>query len=59
MLALGYFAVDKFVLAPRRAAAPNESASGASAKSIAVLPFENLSEDKVPASEFGARRAAK
>jgi TolB-like protein/Flp pilus assembly protein TadD len=46
VLALGYFAVDKFVLAPRRAAAPNDSPSAASAKSIAVLPFENLSEDK-------------
>lgn len=49
VLALGYFAVDKFVLAPRRAAPPNESLSGASAKSIAVLPFENLSEDKANA----------
>ena len=49
VLALGYFAVDKFVLAPRRAAAPNESPSGARAKSIAVLPFENLSEDKANA----------
>ena len=49
VLALGYFAVDKFVLAPRRAAAPNESPSSASTKSIAVLPFENLSEDKANA----------
>ncbi len=49
VLALGYFAVDKFVLAPRRAVAPNESSSGVSAKSIAVLPFENLSEDKANA----------
>src|SRR5436190_16310840 len=46
VLALGYFAFDKFVLAPRRAAAPNDSSSGANAKSIAVLPFENLSDDK-------------
>src|SRR2546421_3255827 len=46
VLALGYFAFDKFVLAPRRAAAPNDSSSGADAKSIAVLPFENLSEEK-------------
>jgi len=46
VLALGYFAVDKFVLAPRRAAAPNDSPSGASAKSIAVLPFVNMSADK-------------
>jgi len=45
VLALGYFAVDKFVLAPRRAAAPNESSSGVNAKSIAVLPFDNLSRD--------------
>ncbi len=49
VLALGYFAVDKFVLAPRRAVAPDESPSGVSAKSIAVLPFENLSEDKANA----------
>src|SRR5207253_7333705 len=46
VLALGYFAFDKFVLAPRRAAAPNDSPSVANAKSIAVLPFENLSDDK-------------
>src|SRR6266496_1702667 len=51
-LALGYFAFDKFVLAPRREAArvasavPNESKSVINAKSIAVLPFENRSEDK-------------
>jgi TolB-like protein/Tfp pilus assembly protein PilF len=49
VLALGYFAFDKFVLAPRQAAAPNESSSAASPKSIAVLPFENLSEDKANA----------
>src|SRR5438132_13285466 len=35
VLALGYFAFDKFVLAPRRAAVPIDSSSGASAKSIA------------------------
>src|SRR5437764_7090546 len=46
VLALAYFSFDKFVLAPRRAAAPNDSSSAASAKSIAVLPFENLSDDK-------------
>src|SRR6266581_2422706 len=46
VLALGYFAFDKFVLAPRRAMAPHDSLSVASAKSIAVLPFENLSDDK-------------
>src|SRR5881398_1758000 len=50
-LALGYFAFDKFVLAPRReaallaSAAPNESRSVINAKSIAVLPFENRSRD--------------
>ena len=46
VLALAYFAVDKFILAPRRATAPNESSSGVGSKSIAVLPFENLSDDK-------------
>ena len=46
VLALGYFAIDKFVLAPRRAAAPNDSPSAAGAKSIAVLPFVNMSSDK-------------
>lgn len=47
VLALGYFAVDKFVLAPRRAATltPNEHNASVSAKSIAVLPFDNLSHD--------------
>jgi TolB-like protein/Flp pilus assembly protein TadD len=62
VLALAYFGFDKFVLAPRREAAlvgataqshtastPNESKSPTSAKSIAVLPFENLSEDKANA----------
>ena len=52
VLALGYFAFDKFVLTPRREAAlvtsavPNESRPVVNAKSIAVLPFENLSEEK-------------
>ncbi len=52
VLALGYFAFDKFALMPRREAAlaasavPNESKSVINAKSIAVLPFENLSSDK-------------
>src|SRR5205809_3631803 len=53
VLALGYFVVDKFVLAPRReivkshpASAPNEPEPTANAKSIAVLPFENLSDEK-------------
>jgi TolB-like protein len=61
-LALVYFGVDKFVLAPAREAAAvasvrqetlaetpatkSAAAVPASAKSIAVLPFENLSEDK-------------
>jgi TolB-like protein/Tfp pilus assembly protein PilF len=52
-LALGYFAFDKFLLGPRREAAashtnslPNASDSPANSKSIAVLPFENLSDDK-------------
>jgi hypothetical protein len=52
VLTLGYFAFDKFMLAPSREAArvssavPNESKSVINAKSIAVLPFENLSSDK-------------
>src|SRR5213080_628534 len=56
VLALGYFAFDKFVLTPRREAAlvasalPNESRSAINAKSIAVLPFENLSRD--PDNQF-------
>src|SRR5207245_5372881 len=51
-LALGYFAFDKFVLAPRRetalvaSAVPNESKSVIDVKSIAVLAFEKLSSDK-------------
>src|SRR5437867_5479215 len=46
VLALAYFAFDKFVLAPRRVAGPHDFPAGASAKSIAVLPFDNLSDDK-------------
>ncbi len=48
VLALGYFAVDKFVLAPRRAASPvpNDEKASNNPKSVAVLPFENLSSDK-------------
>jgi len=55
LIALGYFAFDKFVLSPRREAkaaevssnpSPNEASVSISAKSIAVLPFENLSSDK-------------
>jgi serine/threonine-protein kinase len=45
LLALAYFAFDKFVLGPRRAGAPNESTSSVSLKSIAVLPFVNTSGD--------------
>src|SRR5947208_6356432 len=51
VLALGYFAFDKFVLTPGREAArvsgavPNESKFVINAKSIAVLPFDNLSRD--------------
>src|SRR3954454_20043827 len=48
VLALGYFAVDKFVLGPRRMAAqlPNEAVSVQNAKSIAVLPFVDMSQAK-------------
>jgi TolB-like protein/Flp pilus assembly protein TadD len=55
VIALGYFVFDKFVLAPRREAArsrtaPNEQKPAViPEKSIAVLPFENLSEDKANA----------
>ena len=56
ILALGYFAFDKFVLAPRRvtretgsqtSSLPNDATINP--KSIAVLPFENLSDDKANA----------
>jgi TolB-like protein/cytochrome c-type biogenesis protein CcmH/NrfG len=40
VVALAYFAVDKFVLSPRSAPA------SVSDKSIAVLPFDNLSDEK-------------
>src|SRR6266487_4920453 len=59
VLALGYFAFDKFVLTPRRdaalvaateksvAARPSaEPKSAATSKSVAVLAFANLSDDK-------------
>src|SRR6266705_3151407 len=50
VLALGYFAIDKFVLTPRRQVAssfsPNESKHDIDARSVAVLPFDNLSGDK-------------
>jgi len=56
VLALTYFAFDKFVLARRRVAEesrvwvpPNELATSINGKSIAVLPFDNLSEDKTNA----------
>src|SRR2546430_15474358 len=52
VIALGYFVFDKFVLTPRREAAlvaarPSaQSKSAANAKSVAVLAFANLSDDK-------------
>ncbi|HET7065363.1 MAG TPA: hypothetical protein VFI49_13915 [Rudaea sp.] len=59
LLALAYFGFDKFVLAPRRAAADiaaavsstreqatTQAAQAPNNKSIAVLPFENMSADK-------------
>src|SRR5438445_8716048 len=52
LLALGYFVFDKFVLTPRREAAlvaarPSaEPKSAANTKSVAVLAFANLSDDK-------------
>src|SRR5438445_1827751 len=52
VLALGYFVFDKFVLMPRREAAlvpaptSAEPKSAANAKSVAVLAFANLSDDK-------------
>ena len=47
VLALGYFAFDKFVLTPKRDAArvTAESSSTVDARSIAVLPFVNMSGD--------------
>ncbi len=57
VLALAYFCVDKFVLAPRRqpmssrtGSMPNASSSAATAKSIAVLPLVNTSGD--PNNEY-------
>ena len=46
VLALAYFALDKFVLGPRRPGAPSESSSSANSQSIAVLPFVNMSSDR-------------
>jgi adenylate cyclase len=45
LLALGYFAIDKFALTPRQVSSPNDSSSAINPKSIAVLPFDNLSRD--------------
>src|SRR6266581_4045039 len=52
LLALGYFVFDKFVLTPQREAArvavrpAAKTKSAANAKSVAVLAFANLSDDK-------------
>jgi adenylate cyclase len=50
VLALAYFAADKFVLNPHRKSTANMAASETSAapneKSVAVLAFANLSDDK-------------
>jgi TolB-like protein len=47
VLALGYFAFDKFVLTPRReAASPNDNRTLSNSNSVAVLAFDNLSDDK-------------
>jgi TolB-like protein/Tfp pilus assembly protein PilF len=47
VMALAYFAFDKFVLTPKREAArvSAETASTVDARSIAVLPFVNMSGD--------------
>ena len=55
VLALAYFAFDKFVLTPRRTAAlPGEQKAAVDTKSVAVLAFANLSDDK--GSEYFFRR---
>ena len=51
VLALAYFAVDKFVLGPRRArtqarTSSSEAQGAPDEKSVAVLAFANLSDDK-------------
>jgi TolB-like protein/Flp pilus assembly protein TadD len=51
VLAVGYFAVDKFVLNPGREksaarVSSSESNAAANAKSVAVLAFANLSDDR-------------
>jgi TolB-like protein/Flp pilus assembly protein TadD len=46
-LGAGYFALDKFILSKRATAAPPSAAiSSTPARSIAVLPFVNMSSDK-------------
>jgi TolB-like protein/Tfp pilus assembly protein PilF len=47
VLALAYFAFDKFALTPRRTAAlPNEYKTPSNSNSVAVLAYDNLSDDK-------------
>ncbi|MEJ8569573.1 tetratricopeptide repeat protein [Elongatibacter sediminis] len=49
LVALGYFAVDKFVLVPARHAAEQTATTESEPdgpKTIAVLPFVNMSEDR-------------
>lgn len=49
VLALGFFAVDRFVLAPRRDAAlvaGARDAGGVDRRSVAVLPFVNMSGER-------------
>ena len=50
VLALAYFGFDKFVLTPRReatvAANPSPNGQRTAANSVAVLAFDNLSDDK-------------
>src|SRR5436309_2378740 len=51
VVALGYFSVDKFVLSQRREKSaagtpPSESNAAPNEKSVAVLAFANLSDDK-------------
>src|SRR5262249_3961134 len=48
LLALAYFAVDKFVLSQRRdlLKAATNAKSTSNEKSVAVLAFDNLSDDK-------------
>jgi TolB-like protein len=46
LLALGYFVFDKFVLEPRQQRSLSQELLATDAKSIAVLPFVNMSSDK-------------